>query len=76
MEQLVKQYAELVFRQLDCKGVVRVDFILDEEAKTPYFLEINTIPGQTALSIIPAQVKNRGLDIKQFYTKIVLEVLA
>ena len=76
MEQLVKQYAELVFRQLDCKGVVRVDFILDEEAKTPYFLEINTIPGQTALSIIPAQVKSRGLDIKQFYTKIVLEALA
>jgi len=76
MEQLVKQYAELVFRQLDCKGVVRVDFILDEEAKTPYFLEINTIPGQTALSIIPAQVKSRGFDIKQFYTKIVLEALA
>lgn len=76
MQQLVKQYAETVFRQLDCKGIVRVDFILDEEAKTPYFLEVNTIPGQTALSIIPAQVKSQGLDVKLFYTKLVMEALS
>ena len=75
MQVLVKQYAELVFRQLDCKGIVRVDFILDEEAKTPYFLEVNTIPGQTAMSIIPAQVKSQGLDVREFYTKLVLEAM-
>ena len=75
MQVLVKQYAETVFRQLDCKGIVRVDFILDEEAKIPYFLEVNTIPGQTALSIIPAQVKSQGLDVKQFYTNLVMEAL-
>ena len=75
MQVLVKQYAETVFRQLDCKGIVRVDFILDEEAKTPYFLEVNTIPGQTALSIIPAQVKSQGLDVREFYTKLVEEAM-
>ena len=75
MQVLVKQYAELVFRQLDCKGIVRVDFILDEEAKTPYFLEVNTIPGQTAMSIIPAQVKSQGLDVREFYTKLLMEAL-
>lgn len=75
MQVLVKQYVELVFRQLDCKGIVRVDFILDEEAKTPYFLEVNTIPGQTALSIIPAQVKSQGLDVREFYTKLLMEAL-
>ena len=75
MQQLVRQYAELVFRQLDCKGIVRVDFILDEVAKTPYFLEVNTIPGQTAMSIIPAQVKSLGLDVREFYTKLVLEAM-
>ena len=75
MQELVRQYSETVFRQLDCKGIVRVDFILDEEARIPYFLEVNTIPGQTALSIIPAQLKSQGLDIKQFYTKLVEEGL-
>ena len=64
-----------VFRQLDCKGIVRVDFILDEKAGIPYFLEVNTIPGQTAMSIIPAQLKSQGLDVKQFYTKLVEEGL-
>ena len=75
MQELVRQYAETVFRQLDCKGIVRVDFILDEAAKTPYFLEVNTIPGQTAMSIIPAQVKSQGLDVREFYTKLVLEAM-
>jgi D-alanine-D-alanine ligase len=76
MQELVKKYAELVFRQLDCKGIVRVDFILDEEARKPYFLEVNTIPGQTALSIIPAQVKCLGLDVREFYTKLVKEAMS
>ena len=75
MQVLVCQYAETVFRQLDCKGIVRVDFILDEKAGIPYFLEVNTIPGQTAMSIIPAQLKSQGLDVKQFYTKLVEEGL-
>ena len=75
MQVLVNQYAESVFRQLDCKGIVRVDFILDEKANIPYFLKVNTIPGQTAMSIIPAQVKSQGLDVKQFYTKLVEEGL-
>ena len=75
MQELVHQYAETVFRQLDCKGIVRVDFILDEKTKTPYFLEINTIPGQTAMSIIPAQLKSKGLEVKQFYTNLVFEAL-
>lgn len=74
-QALVKQYAEQIFRQLDCKGVVRVDFILDEKTQTPYFLEINTIPGQTVLSIIPAQLNYKNLNIKHFYTKIIEETL-
>ncbi len=73
--ELVKDYSERIFKQLDCKGVVRVDFILDEKENIPYFLEVNTIPGLTALSIVPAQVAYNNLDIKQFYTKIIQEAL-
>lgn len=74
-QSLAKQYSEAIFSQLNCKGIVRVDFIVDEETQTPYFLEINTIPGQTALSIIPSQLKSRNLDVKHFYTKIIEESL-
>ena len=37
-----------VFRLLDCFGVVRLDFLLDEENSKVYLNEINTIPGSLA----------------------------
>ncbi len=74
-QEILKKYSEMIFQKLDCKGVVRVDFILEEKTNIPYFLEINTIPGMTALSIIPEQVKFNDFDIKQFYTKLIEEVL-
>ena len=70
---LMSDYAARIFRNLDCHGVVRVDFILSETDGIPYFLEVNTIPGQTAMSIVPGQVEYNKLDIKEFYTKMVME---
>jgi D-alanine-D-alanine ligase len=37
-----------VFKALDCKGVVRIDFIVDTAAGKTYVNEINTIPGSFA----------------------------
>lgn len=71
----ISQYAEKIFHHLDCKGVVRVDFILSADDGVAYFLEVNTIPGQTAMSIVPGQVTYSNLDIKEFYSKMVLEAL-
>jgi D-alanine-D-alanine ligase len=33
------------FKLLDCKGVVRIDYIIDKNDDTLYINEINTIPG-------------------------------
>ena len=44
----VKELTKEVFLALDCKGVVRVDFLLDEESGELYVGEINTIPGSLA----------------------------
>ncbi len=72
-QHLLENYAESIFHHLDCKGVVRCDFIISEEDRIPYFLEINTIPGQTALSIIPEQVRYNSLNLSEFYTKLIME---
>jgi D-alanine-D-alanine ligase len=56
---------------LNCRGVVRIDFIYNEEARQPFMLEINTIPGQSEASIIPQQVLAMGWTLKEFYTKLV-----
>jgi D-alanine-D-alanine ligase len=42
-------------------GMSRVDFLVDEN-NTPYILEINTIPGMTDLSDLPAQAKTMGIS--------------
>jgi D-alanine-D-alanine ligase len=57
---------------LGCKGIVRVDFILTNEK--PVFLEINTIPGMSAESIIPKQAMAAGIELSDLYS-IVIEDL-
>jgi D-alanine-D-alanine ligase len=55
--------------------VVRIDFIYNEEKGLPYMLEVNTVPGQSAASVIPQQVKAMGMSLQEFYTSIVEESL-
>lgn len=44
----VQQLSRDIFRALDCKGVVRVDFMIDRATRGIYVTEINTIPGSLA----------------------------
>jgi D-alanine-D-alanine ligase len=56
-----------VYLRLNCKGMVRIDFILQEETNDFYFIEVNTTPGQSAASLIPQQVRAAGMDVGEFY---------
>jgi D-alanine-D-alanine ligase len=69
----IREAAKKIYAVFNCRGVVRIDFILDENSKYPYMLEINTIPGQSDASIVPQQVKAMGWSLKEFYTKLVEE---
>jgi len=48
-----------------------MDFIFNEDDCKPYLLEINTVPGQSAASIVPQQVAAMGLDLMSFYTTLI-----
>ena len=71
----VREAAKKIYAVFNCKGVVRIDFIYNKESDQPFMLEINTVPGQTEASIVPMQVKAMGWSLKEFYTKLVEEVL-
>lgn len=60
-----------VYLKLNCKGMVRIDYFLQKDTSNFYFIEINTIPGQTAQSFIPQQVRAAGLNISEFYGNLV-----
>lgn len=65
----VQKAALQIYEELDCKGLVRVDFIIKEGI--PYFLELNTVPGMSAESIVPKQLKTVGLSIGEIFGEIV-----
>jgi D-alanine-D-alanine ligase len=67
--------AAKIYQVFNCRGVVRIDFIYEEGQAKPYMLEINTVPGQSDASVIPQQVRAKGWDLKNFYTKLVEEAL-
>lgn len=67
----VRQTAKKIYQVFNCSGVVRIDFIYNEEKGQPYMLEINTVPGQSAASIVPMQVKANGWTLKNFYSGLI-----
>jgi D-alanine-D-alanine ligase len=75
MQSQLEAAAKRVYEVLNCRGVVRIDFIYNEQKGLPYMLEVNTVPGQSAASVIPQQVKAMGVSLQDFYTSIVEESL-
>jgi D-alanine-D-alanine ligase len=69
----IKEAAEKIYKVFNCKGVVRIDFIYEEAKQLPYMLEINTVPGQSAASIIPQQVTAMHSNLKEFYSLLLEE---
>ena len=70
LKEKVKDIAIKAFQACKCKDVSRVDFLVDKN-QIPYVLEINTSPGMTDLSDLPAQSLEIGLD----YDNLVLNIL-
>lgn len=70
----VEAVVRSVYNKLNCRGVVRIDYILEEGSGNFYFIEINTVPGQSENSIIPQQVRATGRSVQDFYTEL-LEVI-
>jgi D-alanine-D-alanine ligase len=70
----VEAVVRAVYNKLNCRGVVRIDYILEEGSGNFYFIEINTVPGQSENSIIPQQVRATGRSVQDFYTEL-LEVI-
>lgn len=67
VERLVKE----IYVRLNCRGMVRIDYFLENGTDHFYFVEVNTVPGQTAQSFIPQQVRAAGLTESAFYGELI-----
>lgn len=63
----IQEVSSQLYDLLGCKGIVRFDYIHDMSADELYFLEANTIPGQSAESIVPKQARAMGISPAELY---------
>jgi len=63
-----------IYDHLNCKGIVRIDFIL--RGAELFFLELNSIPGMSQESIVPKQIRSLNLNIEGLLLKIIKDDLS
>jgi len=62
----IQRISLFIYELLGCNGIVRVDFIVIGE--TPWFIEINTIPGMTKESLVPKEAAAAGIALEELYS--------
>jgi D-alanine-D-alanine ligase len=72
--RLTRQLALKAFRAVGARHFGRVDFMISEDGR-PYFLEVNTIPGLTDLSDLPAEARAAGIEYDELIVRITLMAL-
>ncbi len=63
--QKIEEVSKKVYEVLDLNGISRAEYILRND--TPYFLEINMVPGLTEASIFPQQAKAANIELSELF---------
>ena len=63
----IQEMSKTIFRMLDCKGTVRIDYMFDKDRGKLYITEINTIPGSLAFYLW----ENAGMSYSRMIDKMI-----
>jgi len=70
LTQAIQQTTSKIYNLLNCKGIVRIDYIITDGDKIN-LLEVNTTPGMTPTSFIPQQIPHAGLTVSGVLSEII-----
>jgi len=70
----VKELALKAHKLMGCSGFSRIDMMV-KQGKLPYFLEINTLPGLTDISDLPAEAEHAGIAYDELIFRILSDAL-
>ncbi len=69
----IKATTAMLYEKLECKGFVRMDYIVSDDGV--FFIEANIVPGMSEASIIPAQARCFGLTLERLFGMAIENVL-
>src|SRR5260370_3949738 len=67
----VQRLAGECYRSVECEGMARVDFLLENATGKFYINEINTIPGFTSISMYPKMWEHCGLPMPKLLDRLI-----
>lgn len=65
--------SERIYKELDCRGIVRIDYMINNGECA--VIEVNTVPGMSAASILPKQVAVAGISPTALFSATLKEIL-
>ncbi|MEO0080658.1 MAG: D-alanine--D-alanine ligase [candidate division WOR-3 bacterium] len=74
IEKKVKELALKAHKGLGCRSFSRIDMII-KGGTQPYFLELNTLPGLTDISDLPAEAEHAGISYDELIFRILADAL-
>ncbi len=72
LDTLIKSLSKSAYMAVNASGIARLDIMIDK-SNNLYFLEINTIPGMTAYSLVPMCYKASGIDFDALCLQLLTE---
>lgn len=66
----IRDLALASFRATGCRGLARIDFLLDRASGTPYLNELNTMPGFTSISMYPKLMEHAGVPYGELVSRL------
>jgi D-alanine-D-alanine ligase len=69
-QETMKSLALAAYRAVGCRGLARVDGIVDEGGDV-HILEVNTLPGMTATSLFPDAARAAGMEFPDLVERLV-----
>jgi len=67
----LRRLAVECYRAVECEGMARVDFLLENSTGKLYINEINTIPGFTSISMYPKMWEHSGLPFPALLDRLI-----
>lgn len=69
LTEKIQGITKKIYQLLGMRGIARVDYIIEDNM--PYLIEVNTVPGQSAESIIPQMAREDGISLFDLFNEVI-----